>query len=119
MPRSAQPIAPWFVYRFNLTMGLSILHRITGVALTLILWWVTLVWAHILPNPLAETGCVLLRLATWFGVWMLAYHATNGVRHLIWDHGKWMEKNTLFMSGLTVCLVSLALTWFLMNSWSQ
>lgn len=116
MPYSSRPLAPWSVYRFNFTMIMSLLHRLTGVALTLTLWWGVLVWSGLLPNPLnAWMDFWPMRLIITGVIWMLSYHAVNGLRHLIWDQGRLMEPHTLFMSGSVVCVASLILTWCILH----
>ncbi len=67
---------------------------------------------HWLSHP---AGLVLL-----FG-WTLALylHLANGVRHLIWDAGKGLEKNTANQSGIWVLLFAVlatAATWAI--AWS-
>lgn len=113
MSHSSKPLAPWSVYRFNFTMVLSLVHRMTGVALTFLLWGGVLVWSHVIPNPIPPTlmDSILVRVVVWSVVWMLSYHTLNGIRHLVWDRGRFMEPHTLLGSGLLVCLGSLAVAW--------
>jgi succinate dehydrogenase / fumarate reductase, cytochrome b subunit len=91
----ARPLSPHLsVYRPPINMVMSILHRITGMALyfgTLLLaaWLIAAAdgEAHfaivnaIFAHPL---GKLLL-----FGyTWALLHHMLGGVRHLIWDTGR-------------------------------
>lgn len=93
--RGNRPLSPHLqVYRLPLTAKLSILHRITGVALAgsglLLAWWfVAGAWS---PEAFALADRVL---GSWLGaavlilsLWALAYHFCNGIRHLVWDMGR-------------------------------
>jgi len=77
-----------------LTMMMSILHRITGVALyfgtAIVAWWLVSVArgpeAHETANALlgSPLGIVML-----FGYsWTLIHHMLGGLRHLLWDTGR-------------------------------
>ena len=112
-----RPLSPHLqVYRPQLTSMLSILHRITGIALgvgTLVLvYW--LVALSLGPGAYASAeaviGSFLGRLLI-FG-WSLAlfYHLCNGIRHLFWDAGYGFELENAYRSGWAVIAASLALT---------
>ena len=104
-----RPLSPHIqVYRPQITSVLSILHRITGVALSigtlLLTWW--LVSAAYGPEAF-ETSQAFL--GSWFGhliLWgftfSLFYHLGNGIRHLAWDFGWGFEMPVLQKSGLVV-----------------
>ena len=73
---------------------LSILHRITGVALTvgtiLLVWWLVAA-----ANGPESFESVQWFLGSWLGLlllfgWSVAlfYHLCNGLRHLWWDTGQ-------------------------------
>ena len=107
--RSKRPLSPHFqVYKWPVTMGTSILHRVTGVGLglgTLILaWW--LVAASLGPDAYAafETAAFNLfgRFVLFGFTLALVYHALNGVRHLAWDLGYGFKVATANISGLIV-----------------
>lgn len=109
MASTDRPLSPHIqVYRPQITSILSILHRITGVALTLgtlfLTWW--LVSAAYGPEAF-ETSQDFL--GSWFGhliLWgftfSLFYHLGNGIRHLAWDFGWGFEMPVLQKSGLAV-----------------
>src|SRR5215470_8516739 len=94
MPTPARPLSPHLgIYRWQLTMTLSILHRATGIALAA---GTLLVVAGLLalaagPESYAkvQTFCAslpgILLLAGWS--WSLCFHLCNGIRHLAWDAG--------------------------------
>ena len=90
----ARPLSPHLqVYRWQVQMVTSILHRATGMAL--VVGALAMVWGLVAlaagPERWAEfTACVgsvpgqVLLFA--FG-WALAYHLINGIRHLVQDAG--------------------------------
>lgn len=103
------PLSPHLtIYRWPLTMALSIVHRITGGALTvgLILLTVWLVALAAGPDTFAMVDAVV---RSWFGLLILFgytaflfLHLGNGVRHLAWDVGLGFEKQNYHRSGLAV-----------------
>lgn len=87
-----RPLSPHLqVWKPQITMVMSIVHRITGAALyfgTLILvWW--LVAAASDPAYFdavnAYLSSILGRLVLFGYTWALLHHAAGGVRHLFWD----------------------------------
>ena len=117
MASNKRPISPHLqVYRWELHMMLSILHRTTGVALgagTLLLaWWVMALaggeqsyetFQGFIQHPI---GQIIL-----FGFsFALVFHAMNGIRHLFWDIGMGFEKNQTRTSGLLVVGLSVIFT---------
>lgn len=112
-----RPLSPHLqIYRPQLTSVLSILHRLTGIALAagtlLLVWWLVAVAA----GPAAfET--VQGFIGSWFGralllgwSYALFYHLANGIRHLAWDAGWGFELKTVYLTGWTVIWASVALT---------
>lgn len=113
----ARPLSPHLqIYRWQLPMALSILHRIAGGGLavgTLVLaWWVIAAAAG--PEAFATAqqllGSSLGRLLL-FG-WTVAFyfHALNGVRHLLWDSGHALELPAVYRGGYLVLGGTLVLT---------
>lgn len=117
MPNSARPLSPHLqVYRWQLTMTLSILHRATGVALaagTILLISLLLALAAG-PGPYASVRgfCAspfgMFLLLGW--TWSLCFHLCNGIRHLAWDAGWGFEIPRAYLTGWTVVVVSAILT---------
>jgi succinate dehydrogenase / fumarate reductase cytochrome b subunit len=117
MPVRARPLSPHLqVYRWQIGNTLSILHRVTGVALALGLvalsyWLVSLAAGEaayeqatrILSSPAGRA--VLLG---WTFAFM--YHLLNGIRHLVWDAGYGFERSTRHASGWIAVVGALALT---------
>lgn len=96
-----RPLSPHLtVYRWPITMTMSILHRITGGALyfgmLLIAWW--LIAAATSQQQFDFVNSIV---TSWFGMlvlfgftFALVLHAAGGVRHLVWDTGAALEKRT-------------------------
>jgi succinate dehydrogenase / fumarate reductase, cytochrome b subunit len=93
-----RPLSPHLqIYRPMLTMMMSIMHRITGVALftgsILFVWWLcAAAWSD------AAFAVAQGFFGHWFGklivfgfTWALLHHMLGGIRHLIWDTGKGYE----------------------------
>ena len=109
MPSVDRPLSPHLqVYRPQITSILSILHRITGVALTfatlLLTWW--LVAAAYGPEQFADAqaflGSWIGQLLLWGFTFAVFYHLANGVRHLLWDFGWGFEIDQVRKTGIAV-----------------
>lgn len=117
MNRSNRPLSPHLqVYRFQWNMALSMLHRVTGVALgigTLLLaWW--LIAAAAGPEPYAVVQGFVSTIPGRFVLlgftFALFYHLCNGVRHLAWDVGVGFDPRAARTSGWAVLVAGVALT---------
>lgn len=117
MPSVDRPLSPHLqVYRPQITSVLSILHRITGVALTfatlLLTWW--LVAAAYGPEQFADAqaflGSWIGQLLLWGFTFAVFYHLANGVRHLLWDFGWGFEMDQVRKSGIAVIAFAAAAT---------
>jgi succinate dehydrogenase / fumarate reductase cytochrome b subunit len=109
MAASNRPLSPHLqIYRLQITSVLSILHRITGVALAvgvpLLVWWLA---AAALGPDAFETVCAFW--GSWFGqllllgwTFALFYHLCNGIRHLAWDLGYGFDPETAALTGWLV-----------------
>jgi succinate dehydrogenase / fumarate reductase, cytochrome b subunit len=112
-----RPLSPHLgVYKFMYTMSLSILHRITGcaaaVGFLLFVWWLMALATgpaayaatmRSLSSPLAK----LLLVGFTFS---FVYHFCNGIRHLVWDTGRGLERAQARRSGAAVVVVAVLLT---------
>jgi len=115
--RGNRPLSPHLsIYRWQITMAMSILHRITGVSLTLgallVVWW--LLAAATGPGYFATVDGLI---TSWIGnlillgsSWALCYHLLNGIRHLVWDIGIGFEVETADKTGIAVIAGSAVLT---------
>lgn len=99
-------------YRFRITSTLSILHRMTGVALsagTLLF----AIWLISVASGAESYSSFASFIGSWLGAVIIAgfafaffYHLSNGIRHLFWDAGKGFEIEQAQASGWTVVAVS-------------
>ncbi len=112
-----RPLSPHLsVYRLYPTMVMSIVHRITGAALyfgtVLVAWW--LIAAAAGPAYFEFTnaifGSILGRLVLFAYTWALLHHMIGGIRHLVWDTGRGLEKDVSTKIAWVTLVVSVALT---------
>ena len=92
--RKARPLSPHLdIYRFTLTMAMSIVHRITGVGLyigVLLLAWFLLALSGDATTYAQFSGFLrsfVGRIALFGFTWSLFHHMLGGVRHALWDAG--------------------------------
>jgi succinate dehydrogenase / fumarate reductase cytochrome b subunit len=111
----ARPLSPHLtVYRFAYTMTLSILHRLTGVALAagLLLLASWLMAAASGPAAYARITAFLGHglFQVVLGAWLVAfvYHFGAGLRHLFWDAGYGFERPQARRSG-TILVVAVVI----------
>lgn len=114
---SQSPLSPHLqIYRWQLHMAMSILHRASGIALAagsaLLVYWLSAIAAG--PAAYADAqavlGSFLGRLVLFAFTFCLYYHLCNGIRHLFWDTGHGFELNTVLTSGRMVLAAAGALT---------
>ena len=108
-----RPLSPHVsVYRWPISMALSISHRVTGVGLgvgTLLLtWW--LVAAAVSDDAFTRVQWFLatpIGMLLLFG-WTVAlfFHFFAGIRHLAWDAGFGFEKPWYDRSGWAVLIAT-------------
>lgn len=103
MAQSSRPTSPHLsVYRWEITLAMSILHRITGVGLylgyALLVWWlVAAAWGgEALTMVNAVTGSWFGQLVLFGFTWALFHHMLGGIRHFIWDFGKGFSEGARF-----------------------
>ena len=118
-PQVNRPLSPFMIgpyYRPQLTSMLSILHRMTGVGLSL--GAVLLVgWLVVLASGPWEYASFAKHVDAWYGQvllfgfsWSLLYHLCNGIRHLFWDLGYGYTIPVAYRSGYAVVAASILLT---------
>jgi succinate dehydrogenase / fumarate reductase cytochrome b subunit len=111
-----RPLSPYWIYRWEITMWLSSLHRITGLllslgAVALAVWLIALATGADSFNTVSQVYG-----AAWFKPlligWTLCffYHLANGVRHLAWDAGYGFDPKRIRASGWAVVVVTLLAT---------
>lgn len=119
-----RPLSPHLqIYKFRYPMATSITNRATGIILTVALL-PFVYWAMAIAAGPAAYESAAGVLSHWFfklvylgafASW--AYHTFNGIRHLVWDTGRAMERAQTRASATLVTIatvvVSLAFAWFL------
>jgi succinate dehydrogenase / fumarate reductase, cytochrome b subunit len=114
-----RPLSPFMFptwYRFQITSSLSILHRLTGIALAvgsiLLTWWLVTVAAggelFAVTHAFIRSPIGMLLLFLWSAAFF--YPLCNGIRHLAWDAGYGFEHRSAYRSGYTVIAAALLLT---------
>jgi len=118
-----RPLSPHLqIYKPQITSVLSILHRLTGMALAI---GTILLTVHLVSAAMGEATYNTVRgfEQSWPGKIMifgwvvsLNYHLLNGIRHLFWDAGMGFELKTAYRSGYMVLAGTAILTglvyWF-------
>lgn len=100
-----RPLSPFLQYRWQYSNTLSILHRITGVLMTVglivfVYWLAALAGGRASYTAALESlGSVPARAALVGWNFAFFYHLLNGVRHLVWDSGRGLERATARRSG--------------------
>ena len=125
------------IYKMQITSGLSIMHRFTGLmlffGLLFILWWM-IYCIHRYGYNSSEPFCISSftdevyddalfsffsglfgRIVIMLWSYCLFYHLLAGIRHLFWDAGFGFHIKHVHISGWAVLITSVllwALTWF-------
>lgn len=98
MAPRARPLSPHLeIYRFTLTMAMSIVQRITGIANyvgTLLL----AIWLGAAALGGDAYAMVTALFGSWLGQvvlfgysWSLIHHMLGGLRHFVWDSGRMLD----------------------------
>lgn len=112
-----RPLSPHLqVYRWQITSVLSILHRLTGVGLSLSIPFLVISLGAIAEgkesfemlqtvcrHPLGQLFCLSI-------IWAFYYHLLNGIRHLAWDSGYGFSLPVTYRTGWGVVVLSFGLT---------
>ena len=117
MNKASRPLSPHLtIFRWPISMTLSILHRVTGVALSvglivLTVWLLALsIGAPAYSQIVDLLGSILGRLLLFSFSFAFFFHLCNGIRHLFWDVGKGFEMRQVNASAWAVVVASSALT---------
>ena len=123
MSNEGRPLSPHLtIYRWPITMTLSILHRITGVALAVgliafVFWLEAIAYEAVSYDLISETmRSVIGQFALLGWLFSFFFHLSNGIRHLIWDTGHLFEKRQADLSAWLVLVAAVVLTacyWFI------
>jgi succinate dehydrogenase / fumarate reductase, cytochrome b subunit len=112
-----RPLSPHLsVYKFKYTLAASILNRLAGLILSLgfllfVYWLVALAAgarAYAQARELLSLGVFKLVYAVLIAAFV--YHLAAGVRHLIWDTGRGLDRASARRSAWIVAWVSIVVT---------
>ncbi|GAA5976539.1 hypothetical protein JCM10908_005536 [Rhodotorula pacifica] len=111
--RAKRPSSPWHIYQPQLTSATSIANRVTGSGLSVAFYAVFL--SHVMAPAFGATidSAALVdafaSLPGWFATSLKAavaaagsFHTFNGLRHLAWDTGYFLDLKTSYMAGYAV-----------------
>ncbi|MGA8278261.1 MAG: succinate dehydrogenase, cytochrome b556 subunit [Rhodanobacteraceae bacterium] len=117
MVQTVRPLSPHLsIYRWQIQMVTSILHRATGVFLV---FGAALVCIGLLALASGPDAFASLHAfcASWFGLllligwtWCFSFHLLNGVRHLLQDVGWGYRIGQFVRNGWLATIGSIALT---------
>ncbi|NNF39849.1 MAG: succinate dehydrogenase, cytochrome b556 subunit [Woeseiaceae bacterium] len=117
MSNHDRPLSPHIsIYRWPITMALSIMHRASGIALS-VGFIVLVAWLFCAATGPDAYAAFLSVMDSAFGTllliaWSLAffYHLSNGLRHLLWDTGVGLDKEQANRSSWIVLAATIVLT---------
>jgi succinate dehydrogenase / fumarate reductase, cytochrome b subunit len=117
MPVRPRPLSPHLqIYRWTITMTMSIVHRATGIAnyagtAFLVIWLAAAAWGQ---RPLDVVNLVYGswpgQLVLFLYTWSLVHHMLGGIRHFIWDFIQGMEPGQREMLAWANVILSVVLT---------
>jgi succinate dehydrogenase cytochrome b subunit len=88
----SRPLSPHLqIYKFTLTMTMSIVHRGTGIAMyfgtLLIVLWLGAAALGDAPFQVVNAifGFWLVQIVLFLATWALFHHMLGGIRHFVWD----------------------------------
>ncbi|MHA6689124.1 succinate dehydrogenase, cytochrome b556 subunit [Devosia sp. A449] len=113
----SRPLSPHLqIYRWTITMTMSIAHRATGIALyagTVLL----VLWLGAAASSQEMLNTINAVYGSWFGqlvlfgfTWALFHHMLGGLRHFIWDFIIGMEPGQREMLAWANLVGSIVLT---------
>lgn len=112
-----RPLSPHLqIYRWTMTMAMSVLHRVTGVGLyfgtALLAFWLAAAACGPAAYDFANTIA-----GSWFGLivlfgytWALTHHLLGGLRHFVWDFGYGLGKPARDQLATASLVLSVVLT---------
>ncbi len=121
-----RPLSPHLqIYRPMLTMMMSIAHRISGVGnaigFVLLAWWLLAITSG--PETYTTVNgffaSIFGRFLLFMFSWGLIHHMLGGIRHLIWDTGCGLDKQSIeiFAWGTIIGSTVLTLALWIAGYW--
>lgn len=105
----SRPLSPHLsIYKPTITMTMSIVHRITGIALyagtvLLAIWLISAAsGAQAFATVQGFIASPLGRIILLGYTWAIIHHALGGVRHFIWDTGAGLGPERMLLARLTL-----------------
>jgi succinate dehydrogenase / fumarate reductase cytochrome b subunit len=117
MSNNGRPLSPHLsIYRWPITMTTSILHRATGIGLS-VGFVLFCIWLFDAASGAESYDVLTSYLNTLVGkilliAWSFSFffHLGNGMRHLVWDVGRGFEVLTANASAWFVLIFAVVLT---------
>ncbi len=119
--KASRPLSPHLqIYRWKMTMAMSIAHRVTGLGLyfgtaLLAIWLVAAASGADAYNAVNRIYFSWIGLVILFGfTWALVHHMLGGLRHFIWDFGVGLDKparDRLAIANLVLSIVITIALW--------
>ncbi len=115
--KKPRPMSPHLqIYRPQLTSGLSIFHRVTGVALSagmpvLVIWLMALAKGDKAYDGFLQCAHSIVGTIMLMGwSWAFCFHLCMGVRHLFWDMGLFLDIKDAYKTGYAALVISTGMT---------
>ena len=114
---SKRPLSPHLqIYKPQLTSVLSISHRLTGFALSILILFSPVILylltaskdSHAIIMSIFENGFIKIVLS--LALFGMVYHLFIGIRHLAWDAGYGLDLDSSYKSGYAVLAASITIT---------
>ena len=121
MNKKNLPLSPHLqIYKPQITSVLSIMHRITGFALTFIVILFILGLLTIAAGEKYYNIFILyltsypLKLIFFPVIFGLSYHMLNGIRHILWDFGLLISNREATISGILIITLSIIVSIYIL-----
>ena len=114
---SKRPLSPHLqIYKPQLTSVLSISHRLTGFALSILILFSPVILylltaskdTYAIITSIFENGFIKILLS--LALFGMVYHLFNGIRHLAWDAGYGLDIDDSYKSGYLVLAASIVIS---------
>ncbi|WP_225763537.1 succinate dehydrogenase, cytochrome b556 subunit [Stenotrophomonas sp. Marseille-Q4652] len=117
MANRPRPLSPHLqVYRWQIQMATSILHRVTGIVLSVGALIIAGGLLALMMGP-ESWNCFSGHASAWYGkaflfawTWVFAYHLCNGIRHVAQDFAIGFSKAAFIRSSWLSVIGSLVIT---------
>ncbi len=112
-----RPLSPHLqIYKPQLTSVLSISHRLTGFALSMIILFSPIIIYFLTYSMETHQFMVsifknmFIKIIFSLALFGLIYHLCNGIRHLAWDAGYGLDLDSSYKSGYVVIISAVVFT---------